>query len=482
MARADTHFACTECGHNAPRWMGRCPGCGEWNTLVEERIEAPPSASSPRSGRSSRGTLPGEPRKPVPLSEVECIALERLGTGSAEFDRVLGGGIVPGSIVLVGGSPGIGKSTLMSSTLAALERAGRKTLYVSGEESAGQIRLRAERLGPEALRVPVLAETSLETVLASLEAERPDVCVIDSVQTIHAESLSGAAGSVGQVREVAACLERFARRSSTTVILVGHVTKEGSLAGPRVLEHAVDCVLQFEGEHERTYRVLRALKNRFGPTNEVGVFEMRSGGLTEVSDPSARFVREASTVPGSCMLCSMEGSRPVLVEVQALVAPTEIVPPRRIANGIDRNRLSLVLAVLSRHVGRRSGGGHALASADVFVNVAGGVRVEEPGADLAVALAIASASTATPAADGDHPLACFGEVGLTGELRYVAHTDRRLEEASRFGLRRVIMPAACVDEDLVATSAGARAIAAASLSEALAFALREGADAVPQAA
>ena len=266
------------------------------------------------------------------------------------------------------------------------------------------------------------------------------------------------------------------------MILVGHVTKDGALAGPRVLEHAVDCVLQFEGERERSYRVLRALKNRFGPTNEVGVFEMRSGGLAEVSDPSARFVREASVVPGSCMLCSMEGSRPVLVEVQALVAPTEVVPPRRIANGIERNRLSLVLAVLSRHVGRRSGGGHALASADVFVNLAGGVRVEEPGADLAVALAIASAATAVPAADGDRPLGCFGEVGLTGELRYVAHTDRRLEEASRFGLSRVVMPAACVDDEVAAGSAGARAVSAASLSEALAFALGEGLQAIGQAA
>jgi DNA repair protein RadA/Sms len=477
VARSETHFACTECGHQTPRWMGRCPACGEWNTLVEERNSLTAAASG-RSGGRGNGVkggfghgAGGTVSRPMPLAEVEPLAVERLGTGSGELDRVLGGGLVPGSIVLIGGSPGIGKSTLMSSTLAALERSGRRTLYVSGEESASQIRLRAERLGPDALRVPVLAETSLEAVLAWLEAERPDVCVIDSVQTLHAEPLGGAAGSVGQVREVAARLERFAREASTTVVLVGHVTKDGALAGPRVLEHAVDCVLQFEGERERTYRVLRALKNRFGPTNEVGVFEMRSGGLSEVADPSARFLRDASAIPGSCMLCAMEGSRPVLVEVQALVAPTEVVPPRRIANGIDRNRLSLVLAVLARHVGRRSGGGHPLASADVFVSLAGGVRVEEPGADLAVALAIASAATGISAGDGDRPLGCFGEIGLTGELRYVAHADRRLEEASRFGLGRAIVPSACIERDITESSLPTRTVAADTVAEALSLAL-----------
>lgn len=485
MPRSETHFACTGCGYQAPRWMGRCPGCGEWNTLIEER-NRPAVMQAGRGGLARDGWDAGAhhalARKPVPLVEVKALEVARLGTGTEELDRVLGGGLVPGSIVLVGGSPGIGKSTLMSSTLAALECSGHRTLYVSGEESASQIRLRAERLGPEALRVPVLAETSLETVIASLEAERPDVCVIDSVQTLHAEALNGAAGSVGQVREVAARLERFAREASTTVILVGHVTKEGALAGPRVLEHAVDCVLQFEGERERTYRVLRALKNRFGPTNEVGVFEMRPGGLSEVADPSARFLRDASNVPGSCMLCAMEGTRPVLVEVQALVAPTEVVPPRRVANGIERNRLSLVLAVLARHVGRRSGGGHPLASADVFVSLAGGVRVEEPGADLGVALAIASAASGMPAGDGRSPLGCFGEVGLTGELRYVAHADRRLEEASRFGLGRVIVPSACVDRDITASSVPARAVAATTVGEALTLALDPAADARASAA
>jgi DNA repair protein RadA/Sms len=269
------------------------------------------------------------------------------------------------------------------------------------------------------------------------------------------------------VREVAARLERLARELRIAVILVGHVTKDGSLAGPRVLEHAVDCVLQFEGEHQRTYRVLRVLKNRFGPTNDVGVFEMRGDGLTEVSDPSARFLRDARPVPGSCMLCAMEGSRPLLVEVQALVAPTDVVPPRRIANGIDRNRLSLVLAVLSRHVGRRVLGNLTLSSSDVFVNLVGGVRVEEPGADLAVALAVASAASGIPAGGGDTPLGCFGEVGLTGELRYVAHAERRLEEAARFGLDRVVMPAACVD----AGGEGRGIPGAATLADALEDAL-----------
>jgi DNA repair protein RadA/Sms len=446
--------------------MGRCSGCGEWNTLVEEPVAAAQSGKKGRS-RSSRDSATRGALAPVALAEVEATGVERLSTGSDEFDGVLGGGIVPGSIMLIGGSPGIGKSTLMSSTLASLERAGHSTLYVSAEESAAQVRLRAERLGEAALSVRVIAETSLDTVLATLEAERPRVSVIDSVQTIHADYLTGAPGSVGQVREVAARLERLAREFRIAVILVGHVTKDGSLAGPRVLEHAVDCVLQFEGEHQRTYRVLRVLKNRFGPTNDVGVFEMRADGLTEVSDPSARFLGEARPVPGSCMLCAMEGSRPLLVEVQALVAPTDVVPPRRIANGIDRNRLSLVLAVLSRHVGRRVTGDMRLGSSDVFVNVVGGVRVEEPGADLAVALAVASAAAGVPAGGGGEPVGCFGEIGLTGELRYVAHAERRLEEARRFGLERVVMPAACLD----AGGADAGASGAGTLAEAIEHAL-----------
>ena len=426
MARALTHHVCTACGHAEARWHGQCPGCGAWNTLAEERL---PEAGRARAGGGSGASVAA---RPVRLADVRSERLPRLPTGIGEFDRVLGGGLVPGSLVLLGGSPGIGKSTLTGMALGHLQGAGRATLYVSGEESPAQIRLRAERLGDGALQVPVLAETDLGTVLATLEAERPDVCVIDSVQTLHAAELSGAPGSVGQVREVASRIMGVAKANGTAVLLVGHVTKEGALAGPRVLEHLVDCVLQFEGERERTYRTVRALKNRFGSTSETGVFEMRSGGLVEVLDASARFVGEATGKPGSVVLASMEGTRPLLVEVQALVSPSELVPPRRACTGIDRNRLALVLAVLGRH------GGVGVGSADVFVNVAGGIRVDEPGADLAVALAVASAARGV--ALRGSPRACFGEVGLTGELRTVAHHERRLEEAAKFGLREVICP------------------------------------------
>ncbi|MFL5870962.1 MAG: DNA repair protein RadA [Solirubrobacterales bacterium] len=425
MARPSSTYLCQSCGHEALSWSGRCAGCGEWNTMVETKHEPTPAAGSAR--RRSRAV------KPVALREVSAPEVDRLRTGVAELDRVLGGGLVPGSLVLLGGSPGIGKSTLTGMALGNLSAAGHRVLYVSGEESAAQVRLRAERLGDAALGVPALAETSLETVVSTLDAERPAACVIDSVQTLHAEGMAGAPGSVGQVREAANAVMEVAKRIDCAVILVGHVTKEGAVAGPRVLEHLVDCVLMFEGERERSFRTLRALKNRFGATSEVGVFEMRSGGLVEVVDPSARFVSEASAAPGSVVLASMEGTRPLLVEVQALVAPTEIVPPRRVANGIDRNRLAMVLAVLARH------GGPSLSGADVFVNVAGGVRIDEPGADLAVALALFSAHRGEPLATVDgRPLACFGEVGLTGELRPVAHADRRVAEAAKFGLEPVL--------------------------------------------
>jgi DNA repair protein RadA/Sms len=368
----------------------------------------------------------------VPLRDVRAERSTRLGTGIAELDRVLGGGLVPGSLVLLGGAPGIGKSTLAGMALANIGAAGNEVLYVSGEESAAQVRRRAERLGEAALSVPMLAEPSLESVLSALESERPAACVIDSVQTLAIPD--SAPGSVGAIREATTALLESAKRLDVTLILIGHVTKEGSLAGPRALEHLVDCVLHFEGERERTFRTLRALKNRFGATSEVGVFEMRQGGLVEVTDPSARFVGEARPAPGSVVLCAMEGTRPLLVEVQALVASTEIVPPRRTATGVDRNRLALVLAVLTRHAGV------GLSSADVFVNVAGGVRIDEPGADLAIAMAVASAHTGRVLETDGKPLACFGELGLTGEVRYVAHADRRVAEARKFGLDRVLGP------------------------------------------
>jgi len=431
MARPTTVHVCSACGHESPRWSGQCPGCGEWNTLVEE-IRRPAGAGSRAGGPQATG----REVTPVELGDVAAAEHARLSTGIGELDGVLGGGLVPGSLVLIGGSPGIGKSTLTTMALAHMVAAGHRALYVSAEESAAQIRLRAQRLrGGEPLRIPVIAETDLGAVLATLDRERPAVCVIDSVQTIHSAELQSAAGSVAQVREVASEILRVAKANRTAVLLVGHVTKDGALAGPRVLEHLVDCVLQFEGERERTYRTVRAIKNRFGSTSETAVFEMRDDGLVEVLDASARFVAEATRAPGSVVLCAMEGSRPLLVEVQALVSPSELEPPRRVVTGLDRNRLALVLAVLGRHAGI------GLGAADVFVNVVGGVRIDEPGADLAVALAVAGAARGVALASASgHPLACFGELGLTGELRAVAHADRRIAEAAKFGLAPVACP------------------------------------------
>jgi DNA repair protein RadA/Sms len=455
-----TVFVCSECAFKSAQWRGQCAGCEAWNTLVEERLR--PSRGEPRA----RGSRPvaAEARQGVrPLREVGASALTRMSTGIGELDRVLGGGLVPGSLVLLGGSPGIGKSTLTNMVLAHLQQAGSRTLYVSGEESAEQVRLRAERLvlpspgaGGDcaaALAVPVLAETDLDSVLLALAEEAPDACVIDSVQTLCASELSGSPGSVGQVREVAGRIMQLAKAQGIAVILVGHVTKDGALAGPRVLEHMVDCVLQFEGERERPYRELRALKNRFGSTNEAGLFEMRQGGLVEVLDASGRFVSEATRAPGSVVVAAMEGSRPLLVEVQALVAPSELEQPRRVVSGLDRNRLALVLAILARHGHVRTG------DCDVFVNVVGGVRLDEPGSDLAVALAVASASRGL--ALRGSPRACFGELGLTGELRWVGHPERRLQEAAKHSLQEVIAP----------PGSGAGACEVRTLREAIATAL-----------
>jgi DNA repair protein RadA/Sms len=462
MPRTTVHV-CAECGFQSAQWHGQCPGCEAWNTLVEERMAAGSSDRRAGSRRSARAGIravaqgggggPGPRALARPLREVGAAPAARMSTGIGELDRVLGGGLVAGSLVLLGGSPGIGKSTITNMVLGNLQQAGHRTLYVSGEESAEQVRLRAERLAPGALAVPVLAETDLDAVLDAIAAEAPHACVIDSVQTLRADDLSGAPGSVGQVREVAGRIMELAKARGVAVILVGHVTKEGALAGPRVLEHIVDCVLQFEGERERPYRELRALKNRFGSTNEAGLFEMRQGGLVEVLDASARFVSEATRAPGSVVLAAMEGSRPLLVEVQALVAPSELEQPRRVVSGFDRNRLALVLAILSRH-GRVGTGG-----ADVFVNVVGGVRIDEPGCDLAVALAVASASRGV--ALSGTPRACFGELGLTGELRWVGHPERRLEEAAKHGCGRVIAP----------RDSGGEACEVATLLEALAEAL-----------
>jgi DNA repair protein RadA/Sms len=414
--KAAVQFACTECGYSAGRWFGKCPGCDAFGTLVEE---VPPAAGGASSG----------PRPLLRLVDVETAEAARIPTGVAELDRVLGGGLVPASLVLVGGEPGVGKSTLLLSALAAISRE-RRALLVTGEESVAQVKLRAERLGG-AESVEILAETELDAVCATLERERPDVCVIDSVQTLYSSALGSAPGSVAQVREAAGRLLRAAKELGIATILVGHVTKDGAVAGPRVLEHLVDTVLQFEGDRYREHRVLRAVKNRFGSTNELGVFEMTGAGLTGVPDPSELFGRSVDGEVGAAVACALEGTRPLLLEIQALVAPTDLAMPRRVATGVDPRRLAMIVAVLSRHAAV------ALGQADVFVNVAGGVRIDEPGADLAVALAIASAARGVPVQPAT---AAFGEVGLTGRLRPATQAERRLAECAKLGLRSVVVP------------------------------------------
>ncbi|HVM69376.1 MAG TPA: DNA repair protein RadA [Gaiellaceae bacterium] len=415
MAKAAAQFACTECGYSAGRWLGKCPGCNSFGSLVEER---PPDPKRPQA-------------KPIlRLVDVQAEEAARIPTGVPELDRVLGGGIVPASLVLVGGEPGVGKSTLLLTALGAIAASGRRALLVTGEESTAQVKLRAARLGGTE-HVEILAETELETVCATLERERPAVCVIDSVQTLYAQELGSAPGSVGQVREAAARLLRVAKEQGVATILVGHVTKDGAVAGPRVLEHLVDCVLQFEGDRYHAHRVLRAQKNRFGSTNEIGVFEMTATGLVGVPDPSELFGKTLPGEIGAAVACTLEGTRPLLLEIQALVAPTDLAMPRRVGTGVDPKRLAMIVAVLSRHAGV------ALGSADVFVNVAGGLRIDEPGADLAIALAIASAAKGAPVRDG---VVLFGEIGLTGRLRAAAQAERRLEECAKLGVRAVVAP------------------------------------------
>jgi DNA repair protein RadA/Sms len=416
MAKAAVQFACTECGYSAGRWFGKCPGCNAFGSLVEE---APAAAA-----RAAAKPL-------LKLVDVSAEESERISTGVPELDRVLGGGLVPASLVLVGGEPGVGKSTLLLSALGAISASGRRALLVTGEESTAQVKLRAARLGGTD-GVEILAETELDAVCATLERERPDVCVIDSVQTLYAQDLGSAPGSVGQVREAAGRLLRVAKEFGVATILVGHVTKDGAVAGPRVLEHLVDCVLQFEGDRYHAHRVLRAQKNRFGSTNELGVFEMTGAGLVGVPDPSELFGKTLPGEIGAAVACALEGTRPILLEIQALVAPTDLAMPRRVGTGVDPKRLAMIVAVLSRHAGLALGG------ADVFVNVAGGLRIDEPGADLAIALAIASAARGTPARDG---IVAFGEIGLTGRLRVAAQSERRLEECAKLRVAAVVAPA-----------------------------------------
>lgn len=447
MAKVVVQHVCSECGATTGRWLGRCPGCGAFGTLVEELSGQP----TPARGRRATGIA----RTPERLADVRVEEAARIPSGVPELDRVLGGGIVPASLVLVGGEPGVGKSTLLLSALGHLARAGRRALLVTGEESVAQVKLRAARLGG-ADAVEILAETELETVCATLERERPDVCVIDSVQTLFSSELGSAPGSVGQVRESAGRLLRVAKEQGVATILVGHVTKDGSVAGPRVLEHLVDCVLQFEGDRYHAHRILRAVKNRFGSTNEIGVFEMTGTGLVGVPDASELFGRTEAGEAGAAVACALEGTRPILLEIQALVSTTDLAMPRRVATGVDPKRLAMIVAVLSRHAGI------ALGSADVFVNVAGGVRIDEPGADLAVAVAIASAARGIPVREGS---ATFGEVGLTGRLRPAAQAERRLEECAKLGITVVIAPAG------MTARGGPRVTRAETLRQAIAAAL-----------
>ena len=427
MAKAKTIYSCTECGGQSPKWQGQCPHCGAWNTLVETVAEALPAAGKNRySALAASGKL-------QQLVEVEASEVSRTPTGIAEFDRVLGGGLVDGGVVLIGGDPGIGKSTLLLQALAHLST-NRKVLYVSGEESAQQIALRAKRLDLNAREVHLLPEIQLEKIQAVVSREQPDVVVIDSIQTVYSEQLTSAPGSVAQVRECAAQLTRQAKSSGVTIILVGHVTKEGALAGPRVLEHIVDTVLYFEGDTHSSFRLIRAFKNRFGAVNELGVFAMTEKGLREVSNPSALFLSQHDAqVPGSCVMVTQEGTRPLLVEIQALLDDAHSPSPRRLSLGLEQNRLAMLLAVLHRHAGI------ACFDQDVFINAVGGVKITEPGADLAVLLAIVSSLKNRPLPD---KMVVFGEVGLAGEVRPVQRGQERLKEAAKLGFTHAIIPKA----------------------------------------
>jgi len=426
MAKEKSIYVCTECGGTSPKWLGKCPACAAWNTLVESVAE---SAVKPRYA-AGRGLLPAE--AVATLAEIDATDAERQPTGIEEFDRALGGGIVAGGVVLIGGDPGIGKSTLLLQALDALARTV-KVLYVTGEESGAQVALRSRRLGLGASPVRVLAEIQLEKILATLEVEQPAVAVIDSIQTVYSEALTSAPGSVAQVRECAAQLTRFAKASATTIVLVGHVTKDGALAGPRVMEHIVDTVLYFEGDTHSSFRLVRAIKNRFGAVNEIGVFAMTEKGLKGVSNPSAIFLStHGEPVPGSCVLVTLEGTRPMLVEVQALVdagGPS----PRRLSVGLERDRLAMMLAVLHRHAGISA------VDQDVFVNAVGGVRISEPAADLAVMLAIQSSLRGKALPRG---FIAFGEVGLAGEVRPAPRGQERLREAAKLGFSIAIVPKA----------------------------------------
>ncbi len=419
MAKARKFFKCTECGYESAKWMGKCPSCGNWNTLVETEISQTPAVS-----------VRADPSRIVELRNLPSSDNNRTKTGIGELDRVLGGGIVPGSVVLAGGEPGIGKSTLflqMADHLAA----GRRVLYSSGEESSEQVAMRFSRLALGS-SLKFLAETQVEQILAAAEMLRPDVLIVDSIQTVYTQNVSSSAGSVSQIRECAAALARFAKSTKTAVFIIGHVTKEGNIAGPRLLEHLVDTVLYFEGESASAFRILRAVKNRFGSTNEIGVFDMSATGMKEVENPSAVLLSDKpKDMPGSCIYCALEGTRPVLIEVEALVSETAFGMPRRMASGADYNRMSLIIAVLEKKIGLK------LYNQDIYVNVGGGMRVFDTALDLAVAASIVSSFRNKAIRRGT---VFFGEIGLTGEIRRIAQAEKRIAEAARMGMKRAILP------------------------------------------
>ena len=430
MAKDKTIFTCTDCGGTTPRWLGKCPACGAWNTLIESTVDAGGNAKNRYTSQFQALAKTSELTK---LGDIEATDVDRSPTGIEELDRALGGGVVEGGVVLIGGDPGIGKSTLLLQALDALQRKGMNTLYVTGEESGAQVALRSRRLGLDHSQVQVLAEIQLEKILTILQSERPHIAVIDSIQTVYSDQLTSAPGSVAQVRECAAHLTRAAKATGTAIVLVGHVTKEGALAGPRVLEHMVDTVLYFEGDTHSSFRLIRAIKNRFGAVNEIGVFAMTEKGLKGVSNPSAIFLSQHSEpVAGSCVMVTLEGTRPLLVEIQALVdsgGPS----PRRLSVGLERDRLAMLLAVLHRHAGV------ACMDQDVFVNAVGGVRISEPAADLAVLLAITSSLRGKPLPKG---FIAFGEVGLAGEVRPAPRGQERLKEAAKLGFSVAVIPKA----------------------------------------
>ena len=431
MAKAKTSaFFCQNCGYESAKWMGQCPGCKEWNTFVEELVD--------RKALSGSGKRkPASEAKPVPLSSVVASNEERVSTNMKELDRVLGGGIVRGSLVLVGGDPGIGKSTLLLQVCRNLSAQGQSVLYVSGEESLQQIKIRAERIGTFTDNLQLLCETNLDLIREVIERQKPQIVVIDSVQTMYNDSVGSAPGSVSQVREATSVLMQIAKGMDISIFIVGHVTKEGVVAGPRVLEHMVDTVLYFEGDRHESYRILRGVKNRFGSTNEIGVFEMRAEGLAEVENPSEYMLSgKPADASGSVVACSVEGTRPILLEIQALICHSYFNNPRRTATGTDFNRVNLLLAVLEKRLGMQ------LSDCDAYVNIAGGIRMNEPAIDLGIVLAIISSKLDLTI---DEKTICFGEVGLSGEVRGVTMAEQRVAEAAKLGFRRCILPSVCMD-------------------------------------